>query len=116
MSKKSKKSKAAEAATAVIEQPAEPVAPPVPPPKPPGKKAALIAAKREKAGKKSRRAFSREKVAARLEVGNTPTAWADPSTNQPTTRTFASRLMTAQIAPRFKATIGAPGANTLALK
>jgi hypothetical protein len=85
--------------------------------KPPGKKATLIAAK--KAGNKlsSRLPVTRERAAARSESdaadGNTPTAWAGP-VPQTATRTYAGRMLTAQIAPKYKSTLGARDANVLA--
>ena len=97
----------AEAAAAAAAKAAEP-------PKPPGKKATLIAAK--KAGNKnsSRLTVTRERAEPKAEVGNTPTAWAEPVAGQTATRAFAGRLMTAQIAPRFKPAIGERPANALA--
>jgi hypothetical protein len=86
--------------------------------RPPGKKATLIAAK--KAGNKvsSRRPVTRERTGARsgpgAAAGNTPSAWTGPAA-QTATRAFAGRMLTAQIAPKFKPTIGARDANALAL-
>src|SRR4051812_40073348 len=86
------------------------------PPKPPGKKATLIAAKKAGAKKSSRLSVTRGRAEPASEVGNTPTAWAGPPAAQTATRAFAGRLMTGQIAPKFKPTIGAGDANTLAVK
>jgi len=105
LSKKAKKAKKAEAVVQV--KVPEPV--PVPAPKPLGRKATLIAAKRAKLAKRSeRRVFTRERTEARTESANTPTAWAERPAAQSVTRAHVGRLLTAQIAPLYKPTIGQP--------